>query len=121
MLNFNSILIFSENQKALADFYKRVFDKKPEMEEDGWTGFLVGSGFISIGSHDKVHGKSSQPERIIFNLESEDVKGEFDRIKALGAEVVKEPYQAMEGQEMWIATLADPDGNYFQIVTPWKM
>jgi hypothetical protein len=21
---------------------------------------------------------------------------------------------------MWLATLADPDGNYFQLATPWE-
>jgi predicted enzyme related to lactoylglutathione lyase len=24
----------------------------------------------------------------------------------------------MEGQEMWITTLTDPDGNYFQLMSP---
>jgi predicted lactoylglutathione lyase len=22
--------------------------------------------------------------------------------------------------EMWIATFADPDGNYFQLMSPWE-
>jgi predicted enzyme related to lactoylglutathione lyase len=35
-----------------------------------------------------------------------------------GAIVVREPYQ-FEGTEYWIATLADPDGNYFQLVSPF--
>ena len=47
----------------------------------------------------------------------EEVQKEFDRIKSLGAIVIKEPYD-MGG--MWIATLADPDGNYFQLMSPWK-
>ena len=40
--------------------------------------------------------------------------------KNTGANVVKELYE-MEGmQGMWIATFADPDGNYFQLMTPWE-
>jgi len=35
----------------------------------------------------------------------------------VGAVVVKEPYQ-MDGMPGWIATLADPDGNYFQLMSP---
>jgi predicted enzyme related to lactoylglutathione lyase len=31
--------------------------------------------------------------------------------------VVKEPYEL---QGMWIATFADPDGNYFQLTSPWE-
>ena len=46
------------------------------------------------------------------------LKEEFDRIKKLGAEVISEPYKMGEGN-FWIATLADPDGNYFQLMTPW--
>jgi predicted enzyme related to lactoylglutathione lyase len=60
---------------------------------------------------------AKDPARIIFNFETETVKEEFDRIKKLGATVIKEPYD-MGG--MWIATLADPDGNYFQLLTPWE-
>ena len=118
MLNFNSILLFSENPKKLADFYGKVFDKKPEMEDGGYTGFLVGSCFLNIGPHDKVKGKSSNPERIMFNFETDDVKGEFERIEKLGAKVIAKPYQMGEW-DGWIATLADPDGNYFQLMTPW--
>lgn len=120
MLDFKSILIFSENPKALADFYTKVFDKKPEMSDSDWTGWLVGSGFISVGPHDKVTGKNTSPERIMFNLDSDDVEGEFERIKATGATVVAEPYHPGEMENMTIATFADPDGNYFQVVTPWK-
>lgn len=37
----------------------------------------------------------------------------FERIKARGAVVVRAPYEMGGG---WIATLADPEGNYFQRV-----
>lgn len=119
MLNFNSILLSSENPKDMVEFYKKVLDKGPDMDEHGYTGFMVGSCFLTIGPHDKVHGKNNNPERCIFNFESADVKGEFERIKATGAEVIAEPYQ-MGGMEGWIATFADPDGNYFQLLPPWE-
>lgn len=122
MLNFNSILVFSENPEELASFYEKVFDKKPEMKMEGYTGFQVGVGWITIGPHDKVKGKSNNPERIMFNLETEDVKGEFNRIKELGAEVIADPYgdeeKPMEEGGGLVATFADPDGNYFQLMSP---
>jgi predicted enzyme related to lactoylglutathione lyase len=121
MLNLNSIMVGSDNSKALAEFYEKVFQKKPDMVEGEWYGFLVGSCFVSFGMHDKVKGKSQLPERIILNFETTEVKEEFERIKALGATVVAAPYQmGEEGNMAWIATLADPDGNYFQLMTPWK-
>jgi predicted enzyme related to lactoylglutathione lyase len=45
------------------------------------------------------------------------VKGDFDRLKESGANVVAEPYRPDENADMWIATLADPDGNYFQLAS----
>jgi len=120
MLDFNSILVFSENPKKLADFYKKVFQKDPDWSEGGYYGFMAGKGIITIGPHDKVWGKNANPERIMFNFETSDVKGEFERIKKLGAVAVAEPYNPAEVQEMMIATFADPDNKYFQLVTPWE-
>lgn len=120
MLNFNSILVFSEHPKKLADFYKKVFQKDPDWAEGGYYGFMAGKGFISFGPHDQVKGKSAHPERIMFNLETKDVEGEFVRIKKAGAAVVAEPYHPMDDAKMTIATFADPDNNYFQLVTPWE-
>lgn len=120
MLNFNSILLSSKNPKKLTDFYKKVFEKKPDMEDDKYSGFLVGSCFLSIGPHDKVHGKNPNPERVLLNFETKDVKGEFERIKGLGAKVVAKPYQMAEEWDGWITTFADPDNNYFQLMSPWE-
>ncbi len=121
MLNLNSLLVFSENPSELGEFYKKVFQKDPEWNEGGYSSFQVGSGFLTVGPHDKVTGKSKQPERIMFNFETDDVSGEFDRVKELGADVIAAPYQPSEEPDGWIATLADPDGNYFQLMTPMKM
>ena len=120
-LNFNSILLSSEDHKKLVEFYGKVFEKKPEMEDETYSGFLVGSCFLSIGAHDKVKGKSTNPERILFNFETDDVKGEFERIKKIeGVKVIAEPYGVGEENEFVIATFADPDGNYFQLMPPWN-
>jgi len=120
MLDFNSILVFSKDPKKLADFYKRVFQKDPDWSEGGYNGFMVGKGFIIVGPHDKIQGRNANPERMMFNFETKDVKGEFERIKKLGAAVVAEPYHPSEDPKMMIATFADPDNNYFQLVTPME-
>ncbi|KKS17372.1 MAG: hypothetical protein UU77_C0001G0032 [candidate division WWE3 bacterium GW2011_GWC1_41_7] len=121
MLNLNSIFIGSSQPKELASFYEKLFGRPSEMpgsdgSEDMGYGWLVGNTFLSIGSHSDINGKAKEPQRIILNIETEDVKEEYARAVKLGATSIKEPYE-MEG--MWIATLADPDGNYFQFMTPW--
>ena len=55
---------------------------------------------------------------MIINFETTQVQEEFDRIKGLGGAVIAAPYKMGEGM---IATLADPDGNYFQPITPMGM
>jgi predicted enzyme related to lactoylglutathione lyase len=61
-------------------------------------------------------GNTKDPGRVMFNFETSEVKEEFERIKAIdGAVVIAAPYEMGGG---WIATLADPEGNYFQLVTP---
>jgi predicted enzyme related to lactoylglutathione lyase len=116
-MNFNSILIGSEDPQRLVDYYSKLFGK-PGMDEGGYSGWPIGSGFVTVGPHDEVKGKNPQPGRLIWNIETPDVKGDFDRLKAAGAIVVREPYNFEGGQEFWIATLADPDDNYFQLMSP---
>jgi len=54
----------------------------------------------------------------MFNIETDDVQGEFERITGLGASVIQNPYHPEENLKMTLATLADPDGNFFQLASP---
>ncbi len=122
-LNLNNIMLGSEDPTKLADFYSGVLgapDPAWSDEANGWFGFKVGDGSLAIGPHSDVKGRNQQPGRIMLNFETPDVKGEFDRIKALGAEVVAEPYEPGGGGGMLLCTFADPDGNYFQLAPPWS-
>jgi predicted enzyme related to lactoylglutathione lyase len=56
----------------------------------------------------------------MLNFWTSDVKGEFERIKAAGAEAIAEPYEPGDGGGMLICTFADPDANYFQLATRWN-
>jgi predicted enzyme related to lactoylglutathione lyase len=47
------------------------------------------------------------------------VKGDFERLKAAGATVIREPYSFDQAPGAWIATFADLDDNYFQLVSPF--
>lgn len=116
-MNLNSILIGSEDPQRLTDYYTRLFGK-PGWDEGGYTGWQIGTGGVTVGPHDQVKGRNAEPGRVIWNIESADVKGDFERLKAAGATVVREPYDPAEGSGMWIATLSDPDDNYFQLVSP---
>ena len=120
MLKFSSVMYGSSDPKMLSDFYSKVLEKQPDMVDGDWYGYSMGEFFLTIGSHDKVKGKSKAPERMIVNFETREVVKEFERIKALGATVIAEPYSMGDHEEPGIATFADPDGNYFQLMHPWE-
>jgi len=117
MVNLNSIMIGTKQPKALATFYEKVIGKPADMvdSENGFYGWQVGSAYLSVLEHSEMAGTTKDPGRVMLNFETSQVKEEFERIKALGGEVIKAPYEMGGG---WIATLADPDGNYFQLVSP---
>lgn len=117
MLKFSSLMIGTMQVKQMAEFYEKVFGRPADMIDGGFHGWAVGDGFITVGEHSEMGGMSKDPARVMFNFETTEVKEEFDRIVAAGATVIKAPYE-MSGA--WIATLADPDGNYFQLMTPWE-
>ena len=80
-MNLNGILIGSENPQRLADYYTRLFGE-PGWAEGEYRGWLIGSGAVTVGPHDQVHGQNPEPGRIIWNIESADVVADFARLKA---------------------------------------
>lgn len=115
-----SILIGSANAKKLADFYKKIVGLKLTTEavmgeKDELYGFdFKGGPGLYIMDHSKVKGTSKNAERVIFNLEVDKIELEFKRLVKAGAKKVQDIYH-VEGYGK-IATFADVDGNYFQIV-----
>ena len=119
-MDFNSILIGSDDSARLVDYYTKIFGP-PSMADGDYTGWLIGSGFVTIGPHSDVHGRNVAPGRLIWNIETSDVAGEFERLQATGAIVVAKPYAFEDAPGSLIATLADPDDNYFQLVSPMPL
>ena len=117
MLTLNSLMIGTKQTKAMVAFYEGVLGKPPDMAdaEHGFYGWQLGGTYFSILEHSEMGGKTKDPGRLMLNFETQDVPQEFERVKGLGANVIKEPY-AMGGGT--VSTLADPDGNYFQLITP---
>ena len=121
-MNFNSLLIGSEDPQRLVEYYSKLLGK-PVYEGDGYATWQIGSGSVSVGPHDEVHGQNPHPGRILWNIETADVVGDFTRFKDAGASVVREPYSFGDGSgpTSLIATFSDPDDNYFQLMSPMEM
>ncbi|OGY22800.1 MAG: hypothetical protein A2126_01240 [Candidatus Woykebacteria bacterium GWB1_45_5] len=116
-----SFTIFSEDAKKLAHFYQGKVGLKSNLEAEVGErgeelyGFEMAQGNgLYIMDHSKVKGKSSQPDRIIFNLEVDDIEKEAKKLEEAGVKKIKDVYH-MQGYGL-IATFEDVDGNYFQLV-----
>ena len=117
MLNLNSVMIGTKQPQVLATFYEQIIGKPADMvyRDQGFYVWQVGSTFLSVLEHSNMGGSTKDPGRVMLNFETTQVEAEFERIRVLGAVVIAAPYQIGNG---WIATLADPDGNYFQLMSP---
>jgi predicted enzyme related to lactoylglutathione lyase len=116
-LNLNSIMIGTSQPEVLAEFYENLLGRPADMNDGGYYGWQVGNGFLTVGKHSEVQGQAKEPARMILNFETKAVREEYERLKQTQVKVIKEPYEMGGG---WIATLADPDGNYIQLMTPWE-
>ena len=47
-MDFNNILIGSDNPKALIDYYTKLFGE-PAMADENYSGWVIGSGFVAVG------------------------------------------------------------------------
>ncbi len=117
-LNLNSILIGTSQPEVLAAFYEKVLGRPADMTEGRYYGWQVGNCFLTVGEHSEVQGQAKEPARMILNFETKAVQAEYERLRQAQVTVIKEPYEMGGG---WIATLADPDGNYIQLMTPMEM
>ncbi len=120
--NIESIILFSENAQNLAKFYQEkvglLLSDEAVMggggEESNIYFFNFGGITLSIVENPEVSGKNREPQRIIFNLETDDIEKEVKNLDSKGVKRVKDIYHLQEYG--YIATFEDLDGNYFQVV-----
>ena len=119
-MKLSGIMLNSEDPKNLSNFYTKILGK-PDWEMNEMYGYGKSGNNILIMGHSEVKGTNKDAARIMLSFAVEDTKAEFDKIKSAGAKVIAEPYQPDKNgnSKVWLATLADPDGNYIQLSTPW--
>jgi predicted enzyme related to lactoylglutathione lyase len=107
------------NFAKMLKFYKDVVGLKVDFEgeygeKEQFASFKIGKDNLYLNTHSKISGKNKEPARYMINIEVDDIKMEVARLKRAKVKVVS-PIYHMEGYG-YIATFADPDGNYFQFV-----
>lgn len=103
----------SDRWAAMDQFYVEVLGLAPRTRRDGFVNFELGDQRLTVTVHDGVRGASTEPWRVMLNLEVDDIGLEHARLAGLGVAFARSPEQEPWGG--WIATLADPDGNTIQL------
>ncbi len=108
-----NVNVTSEDPARLIAFYADVVGlaRRPEI---GAGAFGAGPAGFLVDGHSATHGKAKEPTRVLLTFSVADAVGEETRLRAAGVEFIrpatKEPWGGL------VATFADPDGNYCQLV-----
>ena len=107
---------WSEDLNNLLPFYRDLLRLPVAIQIPG---FVVlgerGAPALALGTHSEVRGRNADPARHMVGLSTDDVDGDWKRLKAAGVEFVENP---TDYGRLRIATLKDPEGNLLQLLQP---
>lgn len=104
-----SLLIGSSNVDVMKDWYRNAFG----VAEDETGAFPFGATGVFIEPHSEVMGPTAEPARMIVNLNVEDCRALGAHLESMDVTWIRPVEHEPFG---WIGTVADPDGNYVQII-----
>lgn len=105
----SSLLIGSSQAEEMKQWYSRAFG----VSANEMGAFDFGGFQLFIEPHSEVSGPTKEPARVILNMNVDDCRAVEKQLKEAGVRWVREVEQQPFGL---IGTLADPDGNYLQII-----
>jgi hypothetical protein len=110
-LSLGSVMLGSSQAGAMKDWYRSAF---PEATENEMGAFQFGSGAqLFIEEHSDVSGPTKEPARAILNLDVDDARSIEKHLNKQAVSWIRKVEQMPFGL---IGTVADPDGNYVQII-----
>lgn len=115
----STVLIWSEDYRKLADWYKEKLDLevKSELDHPQDTGvlFQIGDTQLWIGQHSEVKGKNQDRARHMFNLTVDSVQEAYEYLKNKDVEFIAPPFKAPT-IDYYFATFLDLDNNIVQLI-----
>lgn len=108
------VVFWTDDVRRLAAFYRDVLQLPVHSDHGDFVAFELKPGVrLSVGRHDRVHGPSREPYRVMVNLQVADIHAAHKALVAKGVAFLRPPER-----EVWgglVATLQDPDGNTLQL------
>jgi hypothetical protein len=117
--NISAILIWSQDFRALADWYREKLDlevlEELDHPDDTGVGFQVGNVYLWIGQHSQVKGKNKDIHRHMFNFVVDSVLDVYEKLLARGVKFYAKPFKAPT-MDTYFATFYDLDNNLVQLI-----
>jgi predicted enzyme related to lactoylglutathione lyase len=104
-----SLLVGSSNVETMKDWYQRAFS----VTANEMGAFEFGPVQLYIEEHSEVSGPTREPARVVINLDVDNCRDLERQLEGMGVTWVRKVEQMPFGL---IGTVADPDGNYVQII-----
>lgn len=105
---------WSEDLNKLLPFYRDTLGLKPSFESPDFVVFgEPNAANFALGTHSEVKGKNADPARHMTGFLTDDIEAEVAGLKSRGVEFVSDPEKF---DQVTVATLKDPEGNYVQLL-----
>lgn len=107
--------IWSSDLKNLLPFYRDTLGLKVQIDSPAFVLFgEQGAPALGIGTHSEVHGKASDPYRIMVGFVATNIQADAAGMKSAGVDFIEDP-NLQPGGGLWLATFRDPEGNICQL------
>jgi hypothetical protein len=106
--------IWSEDHNRLLPFCRDGLHLPVTIETPGFVVLGPSEGpSLAPGTHSEVRGRNTDPARHMVGLKTDDIIGDYKRLKDAGVEFVEAP---TDYPNVRVASLKDPDGNLVQLL-----
>ena len=106
--------IWSGDLNRLLPFYRDMLSLPVAVETPGFVVLGRREGpSLALGTHSEVRGRNADPARHMIGLTTDDITGDYKRLKDSGVEFIEPP---TDYPNVRVATLKDPDGNLVQLL-----
>jgi predicted enzyme related to lactoylglutathione lyase len=114
-ISWFSLDVDARDPAELARWWARALDYKVMWEEDAYVAIAKDDRTFPGLIFNRVAGAKTGKNRLHLDLNPTDLDAEVERLIELGATRV----DIGQGDVPW-AVLADPEGNEFCVMKPWK-
>ena len=116
ILGLSGVLVWTAAARypTMRAFYIDTLELIPRSDRERFVNFDWGAQRLTVSVHQGVTRATTDPLRLMINLNVDDIHAVAARLAANGVEFTRAPEQEPWGG--WVATFHDPDGNTLQLL-----